>query len=889
MADRAPVPHSPAVSPSAASLPAGSSSAPSSPTPSSSVASPADPAGPREPSRWRPLAAALVVITLWVVGLWGVQPVLAAGPWRAWALGVCAAVVGGSAVGRVVRPRSRVGACLFGLVAGCAVVLALVGPTGRGGEWVDDPGAMLQQVRLDIYAGTAPLDIGGPTGDLLIVACLMASWVCALLLVGLDAIVLAGLVPASLPLAVPLVTALRAPVGAVAASGALLCVLLWVGAPPGRGVWRRLTAAAMTFGLATAAVWVLPPTQDHVWNTDAVTLAPVGSGVPDVTIALGEDLRREGNPVVLSLAGAPAGSSVRLGLAVLTDFEGGRWLPQDTLDQSTRDVSDITTPMSGVDMPTTAGAADLRTASRPITVQIRSLVSTWLPLPRGTLMVWPAAVGAGEQQLDLEDWKWVAETQTARSTAAITRPGQTYTTYGWDLDNASQFGSMPPSFWDEWPVADTNPTGQQVLADATALPGTVPESVVAAARTATASAANRMDAARELVQFFTDGSFTYDEDAPYTPGADPDDPYQTMEAFLQLRRGYCVHFASTFAVMARSLGMPTRVVVGYASRAESTTWTDVHGQDLHAWPEVFFEGIGWVSFEPTPGGAGVRADGGSSTAGDDGSAPGDSASAEPTPSAGAGDEEGAPGQGRGADAGDPGGFAGSDPEDGQASGATRAAVTAAVVVGGGLVVAGLAAVTAPVLVRRRRRHSRLAAVARGTAPARAAWAEFVDTARDLRVLPSPSDEASASPAGPGSAAPRARTPEAVVEHLAATGVLEGEGLAAARRLATAVVEESFGGGDRRVVGGAADGGAAEGDAADGDAADGDAAESLRVAAEDAADRKTADEGVAASLRVACGALAASVPRGRRRRAAFMPRSVVAGVRGNQHVFHTPLR
>lgn len=77
-----------------------------------------------------------------------------------------------------------------------------------------------------------------------------------------------------------------------------------------------------------------------------------------------------------------------------------------------------------------------------------------------------------------------------------------------------------------------------------------------------------------------------------------------IEQFLDERVGFCQQFSGTFALMARSLGIPTRVAVGF-------TWGDpiagqentyqVTGRHTHAWPEVWFEDFGWVAFEPTPG------------------------------------------------------------------------------------------------------------------------------------------------------------------------------------------------------------------------------------------------------------------------------------------------
>ncbi len=77
-----------------------------------------------------------------------------------------------------------------------------------------------------------------------------------------------------------------------------------------------------------------------------------------------------------------------------------------------------------------------------------------------------------------------------------------------------------------------------------------------------------------------------------------------IEQFLDERVGFCQQFSGTFAAMARTLGVPARVAVGF-------TWGDpvdgspntyrVTGRHAHAWPEVYFEGLGWVAFEPTPG------------------------------------------------------------------------------------------------------------------------------------------------------------------------------------------------------------------------------------------------------------------------------------------------
>jgi hypothetical protein len=77
-----------------------------------------------------------------------------------------------------------------------------------------------------------------------------------------------------------------------------------------------------------------------------------------------------------------------------------------------------------------------------------------------------------------------------------------------------------------------------------------------------------------------------------------------LTAFLtETRAGFCQQFATAFAVLSRSLGYPTRVVVGFLpgeSSLERTGEYVVKGTDAHAWPEVYFREYGWIPFEPTP-------------------------------------------------------------------------------------------------------------------------------------------------------------------------------------------------------------------------------------------------------------------------------------------------
>ena len=88
---------------------------------------------------------------------------------------------------------------------------------------------------------------------------------------------------------------------------------------------------------------------------------------------------------------------------------------------------------------------------------------------------------------------------------------------------------------------------------------------------------------------------------PGNPGAGTLDP---ISNFLTTRQGYCTQFATSMIMMARSQGIPARLVLGFLPGSYSprtASYTVVAG-DAHAWPEVYLAGVGWTRFEPTPSG-----------------------------------------------------------------------------------------------------------------------------------------------------------------------------------------------------------------------------------------------------------------------------------------------
>ena len=156
-------------------------------------------------------------------------------------------------------------------------------------------------------------------------------------------------------------------------------------------------------------------------------------------------------------------------------------------------------------------------------------------------------------------------------------------TAGLDAEFIDELTALPPECGANQTSADGcwNPLLTELAEEQTALATTDYERVLA------------------LQRFFLDpANFTYDLNVSQ------DHDLRSMEDFLYIvNRGYCEQFSSTFAALARSLGIPARVAVGF-------TWGDwdeerqefvVRGTHAHAWPEVYFAGVGWIVLDPTPG------------------------------------------------------------------------------------------------------------------------------------------------------------------------------------------------------------------------------------------------------------------------------------------------
>ena len=128
-----------------------------------------------------------------------------------------------------------------------------------------------------------------------------------------------------------------------------------------------------------------------------------------------------------------------------------------------------------------------------------------------------------------------------------------------------------------------------------ALPADYPDNLRSIAKELTAKANTGFDKALALQNWFQT-QFVYDL------GVDPGQRTGDIEEFLTSRRGYCEQFSGTFAAFARSVGLASRVAVGFTPGIlKEDGLYHVQALHAHAWPEVYFDGIGWLAFEPTPG------------------------------------------------------------------------------------------------------------------------------------------------------------------------------------------------------------------------------------------------------------------------------------------------
>jgi hypothetical protein len=257
-------------------------------------------------------------------------------------------------------------------------------------------------------------------------------------------------------------------------------------------------------------------------------------------------------------------SPTYLRLTSLDRFDGTTFSPSNLVAGVGARVS------KGIQAPPATGSAE------QTKVSIGSFSVHWLPLPTQV------------EAVDVKgDWRYDPGSNTVFSAKSDTNK-LTYTVV------STRLNPDP---------AQLNQAGFVVHGDVPAqylaLPPISP-GVAALAESVTGKAKSPFAKAVAIQRYLTSPSFLYDTSVPAS------DSLEALSQFLLVtKRGFCQQYAAAMAVLARMVGIPSRVAVGFThgDRQSDGTWL-VTTHDAHAWPELYFPGFGWLPFEPTPRGDG---------------------------------------------------------------------------------------------------------------------------------------------------------------------------------------------------------------------------------------------------------------------------------------------
>ncbi|MGO4299870.1 transglutaminase family protein [Leifsonia sp. RAF41] len=527
---------------------------------------------------------------------------------------------------------------------------------------------------------------------------------------------------------------------ALAASAAAYLWLLRCDVRTRRSATSRPGAALSVGASAVAVAIVLAGTAPGFDQGGATSFTAGGisiGGTVTPLVDLGKDLRRPAAVRALTYT-TTAANGQYLKLASLDQFTGSVWKHRERDTNRLADGAKIG-PIAGL-------STEVKTTKITTTIAIDNMTSRWLPAPAPVQSV-KGLSGT---------WSWDPDDLTIGGINSTTQ-NQKYTATSVMLQpTAVQLkaaGGLVP---------------EDVQHDLF-LPPNTPAIIEQTALKATGDALTEYDKAVALQDYFRDNSFVYSTQTPLKQGFDGDGT-RVIAKFLEVKSGYCVHFASAMALMARTLGIPSRVAEGYLPGATSGgTATNpgeytVTSDDLHAWPELYFAGVGWVPFEPTVG---------RGTVPDYTRPQTDAAAPAPTSTSTSG---AAP---RALVPTDPANLSGSAAFTGQSS-----AQPIATGIGVGILV--LAVLLVPAVWRRMRRRRRLRELTDEWGGASLVWDELRDTVRDL-----------------GWMAPATETPRVFAGRVAAA-VAGTPGEEAVMRLLGELERDAYGPPTRRWAGGLAD-------------------------------------------------------------------------------------
>ncbi|MFG2548751.1 DUF3488 and DUF4129 domain-containing transglutaminase family protein [Streptomyces sp. NPDC048581] len=257
-------------------------------------------------------------------------------------------------------------------------------------------------------------------------------------------------------------------------------------------------------------------------------------------------------------------SNLYLRIVSLDDFDGTTWQPSKRSIQS----------VPG-EFPTPIGLGpDVRRAEIETTISAADwYAQNWLPMPYP-----PSGVDING------NWRYEPLGMTVVGDRRQTTRGATYTVRSLDVQPTAE------------QLANAGEPPAALQREFTELPDSLPAVVAKTARKVTEGATSHYEQAVKLQEYFAvTGGFQYDTNVKVGSGR------QAIARFLKDKQGFCVHFSFAMAAMARSLDIPARVAVGFApGTPQGASSVSVGLKDAHAWPELYFEGVGWTRFEPTP-------------------------------------------------------------------------------------------------------------------------------------------------------------------------------------------------------------------------------------------------------------------------------------------------
>jgi transglutaminase-like putative cysteine protease len=383
---------------------------------------------------------------------------------------------------------------------------------------------------------------------------------------------------------------------------AALLIFLWATRSPGWAgghIWfagvrsgalrAGLTTALATGGLAILAVLLVAPIAKGEDGKGALgwrsSIGTGSGGVRDVidpTANLQTDLIQLGTQPVFQVV-SPVSSYWRL--TSLDNFDGSEWGAVGSYRGFGTHLPGITKRPPG-------------TEQIEEQFQIEDLDSDWYPLAFNPL----AEQGIQNVSFDPTSDSLLASSRTS--------PGQSYTVFSYEYLstlNKADLEAAPP-------LKDLSSLKVDL-----ALPSTVSPAVLRLAQQLVAGQATEYDKAIAIQNYLRSSLFSYSLRPKYDGSADV-----ALYNFLFVtRQGYCQQFAGAYAVLARAVGLPTRLAVGFAtgSYEGNDTYQVVDG-DAHTWPEVYFgPQYGWIPFEPTKGFSNPTASGVDGTSSNSGSSP----------------------------------------------------------------------------------------------------------------------------------------------------------------------------------------------------------------------------------------------------------------------------